>query len=445
MIKFFTALLLFLSLNSFSFSQLKDTSPLQGKLLLSLSGGITIPQTDFKDLKPAALGIGAVEYYFDIRSRHAFGLRIDGGMGMLKGTDERHIPTEYSDNIFILGGGAIYNYAVTDNFLPYILLGAANVWINPKDINGNPIIPGETERKDKSRFNFNWELGFKIMINERFSLNFNGGEYLSAGDELDGINAGKYNDVFLYATAGISVSFLGEGDSDGDGVLDSKDACPDTPPGVRVDLIGCPVDNDNDGIPDYKDKCPDTPAGVKVNDNGCPVDTDNDGVPDYLDKCPDTPAGAPVNEFGCVKDSDNDGVPDFKDKCQGTPSGIKVDNNGCPEDLNNNGIPDYLEVETHQPVQNIYDAQNEYNAGNMIFTDGKIFTAQISAWKTKEKAESQVEKFRNLGYNAFLLEKYIEKFGRVWYRVRVGYFANYNEALMIAQKLRDKNIPVDFE
>jgi OmpA-OmpF porin, OOP family len=59
-------------------------------------------------------------------------------------------------------------------------------------------------------------------------------------------------------------------------------------------------DSDNDGVPDSKDKCPDTPAGVKVDANGCPLDSDNDGVPDYLDKCPDTPAGATVNADGCV-------------------------------------------------------------------------------------------------------------------------------------------------
>lgn len=59
-------------------------------------------------------------------------------------------------------------------------------------------------------------------------------------------------------------------------------------------------DSDNDGVPDSKDKCPDTPAGVKVDANGCPLDSDNDGVPDYLDKCPGTPAGATVNADGCV-------------------------------------------------------------------------------------------------------------------------------------------------
>ncbi|MFP4036601.1 MAG: thrombospondin type 3 repeat-containing protein, partial [Desulfobacteraceae bacterium] len=96
--------------------------------------------------------------------------------------------------------------------------------------------------------------------------------------------------------------FLAEaapGDSDGDGVPDHKDRCPNTPSGVEVDAYGCPLDADGDGVPDYKDKCPGTPSEVKVDDAGCPVDTDGDGVPDYKDKCPGTPAKAKVDDRGC--------------------------------------------------------------------------------------------------------------------------------------------------
>ena len=88
-------------------------------------------------------------------------------------------------------------------------------------------------------------------------------------------------------------------DSDGDGVSDDLDTCPDTPKGVKVDKNGCPPDSDGDGVPDYLDKCPDTPKGVTVDRNGCPLDVDGNGVPDYLDKCPDTPKGVKVDKDGC--------------------------------------------------------------------------------------------------------------------------------------------------
>jgi OOP family OmpA-OmpF porin len=88
-------------------------------------------------------------------------------------------------------------------------------------------------------------------------------------------------------------------DSDGDGVSDDLDQCPDTPRGVAVDTQGCPLDRDGDGVADYLDKCPDTARGAPVDAEGCPLDSDGDGVADYLDQCPETPKGATVNRVGC--------------------------------------------------------------------------------------------------------------------------------------------------
>lgn len=68
---------------------------------------------------------------------------------------------------------------------------------------------------------------------------------------------------------------------------------------VEVAKVAAPLDSDGDGVIDDEDKCPDTPMGVKVDEDGCPLDTDGDGVPDYRDRCPDTPKGAPVNSVGC--------------------------------------------------------------------------------------------------------------------------------------------------
>ena len=102
---------------------------------------------------------------------------------------------------------------------------------------------------------------------------------------------------------GLLCSYSSDGDSDFDGVKDSKDRCPDSPIGVRVDEFGCTLDSDKDGVPDKMDKCPNTPPGVAVNAEGCP-DSDNDGVPDNLDQCPDTPAGVPVDAKGCPVSQD---------------------------------------------------------------------------------------------------------------------------------------------
>jgi len=60
-----------------------------------------------------------------------------------------------------------------------------------------------------------------------------------------------------------------------------------------------PIDTDGDGVYDDKDQCPNTPAGIVVDPRGCPLDKDGDGVYDYLDKCPGTPMGANVDADGC--------------------------------------------------------------------------------------------------------------------------------------------------
>ncbi len=112
-------------------------------------------------------------------------------------------------------------------------------------------------------------------------------------------------------------------DRDGDGIIDSLDACPDVAGLAKFN--GCP-DSDNDGIADKDDKCPNTPGLARY--QGCPIpDRDNDGINDEEDKCPDQPGLARYQ--GCpIPDRDKDGVNDEEDKCPdlaGDPS-----NSGCP-------------------------------------------------------------------------------------------------------------------
>jgi len=107
-------------------------------------------------------------------------------------------------------------------------------------------------------------------------------------------------------------------DTDGDGVEDDVDRCPDI--AGKKQFGGC-LDSDNDGIGDADDSCPDA-IGLKAL-NGCP-DADADGVADIVDNCPDIPGTAD----GCP-DSDLDGVADIDDKCPEL-AGSKIFK-GCPE------------------------------------------------------------------------------------------------------------------
>ena len=116
--------------------------------------------------------------------------------------------------------------------------------------------------------------------------------------------------------------FNGCPDTDGDGIIDGSDDCPEVA-GLAA-LNGCP-DTDGDGIADKDDACPDV-FGLAIF-KGCP-DTDGDGITDKDDKCP-TVKG-PKENAGCPwPDTDGDSVLDKDDKCP-TVKGT-IANNGCPE------------------------------------------------------------------------------------------------------------------
>lgn len=124
-------------------------------------------------------------------------------------------------------------------------------------------------------------------------------------------------------------------DSDGDGVVDELDLCPNEK-GIPS-LKGCP-DKDGDGVADHQDKCPDL-AGPQIY-NGCP-DTDGDGIPNHEDECPNV-TGSKANRGCPFTDRDGDGIIDVEDKCP-DKAGLP-ENGGCPEsDMDEDGIPDSID------------------------------------------------------------------------------------------------------
>lgn len=129
--------------------------------------------------------------------------------------------------------------------------------------------------------------------------------------------------------AGLTFKFGGK-DTDGDGIYDKDDACPDA--AGPKELNGCP-DTDGDGVLDKDDSCPSV-AGL-ASFQGCP-DTDGDGIQDSEDACPDVVGVKALN--GCP-DADGDGITDKEDKCP-TVAGPKA-NNGCPwPDTDGDGVLD---------------------------------------------------------------------------------------------------------
>ena len=97
-----------------------------------------------------------------------------------------------------------------------------------------------------------------------------------------------------------TTSDWGEPDEDCDDVEDDWDDCPGTALGAEVDAWGC-SDAQNGGGSDGGDG-----DGGDGNSSSDATDTDGDGVSDEDDMCPDTTAGATVDMMGC-SDAQNNG------------------------------------------------------------------------------------------------------------------------------------------
>ncbi len=180
-------------------------------------------------------------------------------------------------------------------------------------------------------------------------------------------------------TAGVgtpAVRFFGgiawapSADSDGDGILDSDDACPDDPEDFDdfEDADGCPeLDNDADGIPDTDDACPNDAEDMDgfEDGDGCPeLDNDKDGIPDSRDTCPNDAEDMDgfEDEDGCPElDNDKDGIADTDDSCPNNPEdkdGFE-DEDGCPDpDNDEDGIADVDDLCPDQP-ENFNDHKDD--------------------------------------------------------------------------------------
>ncbi|HTO16642.1 MAG TPA: hypothetical protein VLZ83_12795 [Edaphocola sp.] len=152
-------------------------------------------------------------------------------------------------------------------------------------------------------------LGVQFKLGDRVSLQLEDKITWTGLDILDGTEGPHYNnndkDLMNYASIGLGFN-LGK---------KSKNVLPlwwINPLDHMYNELSVPrhmilpdpvlADSDGDGVADQFDKCPDTPHGVKVDASGCPLDTDGDGVPDYLDKELITPTYCqPVDADGVGK------------------------------------------------------------------------------------------------------------------------------------------------
>ncbi len=122
---------------------------------------------------------------------------------------------------------------------------------------------------------------------------------------------------------------LSKPDSDGDGVPDDEEACPEDPDKTEPGACGCgtpDTDSDEDGTADCIDDCPGDMDKIEPGICGCgtpDTDSDGDGTADCNDACPADPNKIDPGICGCGTpdtDSDSDTVPDCNDNCPNTPN-----------------------------------------------------------------------------------------------------------------------------
>ena len=312
--------------------------PFSNSIGLTLEAGGTYSKTDFNSNRYDYSGRGMIEYFFNSNSIGTFGLRIHGGISYVGGEGGVKLSNaQYSllkrlkTDVYHVGGGYSYTISLGEIVHPYIFGGLSYIQFYPKDDNNIRISSVNGQSFSQKDINYDGELGVRFLIHDNFSLNFVGAVHFNPNDNLDGIWGNDNDDIFYSANIGMSYYFNDGRDSDGDGIDDSEDFCPDTPPHINVDDFGCPLDSDNDGVSDQIDLCPETPVGFVVDANGCSIDLDKDGIVDNLDQCLYTPEGVEVDSVGCPADLDKDGIPNYLDQCPQTPIGYLVNKNGCPD------------------------------------------------------------------------------------------------------------------
>lgn len=105
---------------------------------------------------------------------------------------------------------------------------------------------------------------------------------------------------------------------------------------------------------------------------------------------------------------------------------------------NENVISENVANETNSVSFRNRNKAEESEVSKNIFFDGKQYSLQVSSWKQKSVAESEVNKLINKGYNAYINKMYIEEFKDTWNRVRIGPFNTLGEAKAAQLKLNTK-------
>ncbi|WP_299594027.1 outer membrane beta-barrel protein [uncultured Microbulbifer sp.] len=196
---------------------------------------------------------GGIGFGYNVTDRWAIeGVYDYFSVNLKNSSEDVDVQNYHLDLLYQFAGRFCYNYT----WQPYLVIGAGELRVDEESY----VYPDSWHQRQTM---VNFGAGIKYELAPRWQVR---------GDVrgFQGIEEGGL-DSFLSIAIGYQwQDEVAPRDWDGDGIYSDLDQCPQTPPGIDVDMRGCPIDSDGDGVPDYLDQCPGTPLGMAVNEDGCP-------------------------------------------------------------------------------------------------------------------------------------------------------------------------------
>ena len=299
----------------------------------------------------------------------SFALKLDAHRGQLSGADKAGNAFDTDLNYAVALKGVVnvgtVSFLKREKSLGFFVQAGAG--LTGYDLNNNP----SNNTGSRKELFIPVGVGANIKLGEVVALNLGYDANFLDADNLDGgwLNGSSNKDKWSYGYAGLEFTL---------GAKSKPSLQWSNPVALLYDELKDPALRQE--VEALKGRLTNVESSVE----NLKKDSDGDGVADHLDKCPNTPAGAKVDGSGCELDTDGDGVPDWKDDCpteKGTP-----ELNGCPPS-DTNTIAENIQFEFNSSVLRTSSYPTLDKVSSMLRAD-KSKTIQLDGHASAEGTDA---------------------------------------------------------